>query len=74
MPCLLLQGIEAADVWRRILKLNPNLERARGIESVVSIHQDCLALWTSDPAERQARLDRQQTAYKTVGEIVNQLQ
>lgn len=71
---VLLQGNEAADVWRRVLKLNPSLEHDRGIESVASIHPGQQALWTPDPAERKARLDRQQTAYKRVGEIVNHLQ
>lgn len=71
---VLLQGNEAADVWRRILKHDPSLEHDRGIESVVSIHPGRQALWTPDPAERQARLDRQQKAYKRVSEIVNYLQ
>lgn len=68
---VLLQGNEAVDVWRRVLKLKPNLEQDRGIESVVSIHPGRQALWTADPAERQARLDKQHAAYKRVGEIVN---
>lgn len=68
---VLLQGNEAVDVWRRVLKLKPNVELDRGIEAVASIHPGRQALWTRDPAERQARLDKQQAAYKRVGEIIN---
>ena len=68
---VLLQGNEAADVWRRALKLKPGFERDRGIEAVVSIHPGRQALWTPDPAERQRRLGKQQAAFKRVGEIVN---
>lgn len=68
---VLLQGNEAVDVWRRVLKLSPRLERDRAIEVVASIHPGRQALWTRDPAERQARLEKQHAAYERVGEIVN---
>lgn len=68
---VLLQGTHAVDVWRRMLKLSPTLPQERGIETVESIHPGRQALWTPDPGERQARLDKQATAYARVAAIVS---
>ncbi|MGU3500891.1 uracil-DNA glycosylase [Mycobacterium sp. C31M] len=68
---VLLQGTHAADVWRRVLKQSPTLAQERNLESVESIHPGRQALWTPDPAERQARLDKQMDAYARVAAIVN---
>ncbi|WP_217349434.1 uracil-DNA glycosylase [Mycobacteroides abscessus] len=68
---ILLQGTHAVDAWRRLLKQHPTFAQQRGIEAVESIHPGRQALWTADPAERQARLDKQQAAYQRVATIIN---
>lgn len=68
---LLLQGTLAVDAWRRMLKQSPTLAQDRGIEAVESIHPRRQALWTPDLAERQARLDKQQSAYARVAAIID---
>jgi hypothetical protein len=66
---VLLQGTHAVDVWRRVLKLSPALPHDRNIEVVESIHPGRQALWTPDPGERQARLDKQTAAFTRVGAL-----
>lgn len=68
---VLLQGTHAADVWRRVLKLSPTLAKDPNIQAVECIHPGRQALWTRDPVQRQARLDKQQAAYARVATIVN---
>jgi len=63
---VLLQGNDAADVWRRLLKRRPALSQERGIEVVESIHPGRQALWTPDPVEREARLAKQRHAFERV--------
>jgi hypothetical protein len=67
---VLLQGTHAVDVWRRVLKQSPTLEQDRNLHSVESIHPGRQALWTRDPAERQARLDKQKAAYARIAELL----
>jgi len=67
---VLLQGTHAVDAWRRLLKQHPTFAQQRGIEAVESIHPGRQALWTADAAERQARLDKQQAAYRRVATII----
>ncbi|MBN3458259.1 uracil-DNA glycosylase [Mycolicibacterium sp.] len=66
---VLLQGTHAVDVWRRVLKQCPTLDQDRNIQSVESIHTGRQALWTPDPAKRQARIDKQKAAYALVSSI-----
>lgn len=68
---VLLQGTHAVDVWRRALKLSPTLSQDRSIEAVESIHPGRQALWTPDPGERQARVDKQTAAYARVAAIIS---
>jgi len=63
---VLLQGNDASDVWRRLLRRRPTLCESRAIEAVESIHPGRQALWTSDPVERQARIERQKSAFEEV--------
>lgn len=67
---VLLQGTHAVDVWRRVLKLGPTLQQDRNLEAVESIHPGRQALWTRDPAERQARINKQFAAYARVAAII----
>jgi hypothetical protein len=67
---VLLQGNDASDVWQRLLKRRPILGDDRAIEAIESIHPGRQALWTSDPAERQARLDKQKSAFEHVARIL----
>lgn len=63
---VLLQGNDAIDVWRRVVKLRPEVVDQRNLEVVESIHPGRQSLWTADPAERQARKDKQQQAFDHV--------
>lgn len=64
-----MQGGAAIDVWKRVVKLHPSLLVDRGIVVVESIHPSRQAQWTPDPAERQARLERQKRAFETVARV-----
>lgn len=63
---VLLQGNDAADVWRRVVKRQPSLLAERGIDVVESIHPGRQALWTPDEAVRQARIEKQRVAFERV--------
>ena len=67
---VLLQGNDASDVWRRLISRRPTLCDDRALEIVQSIHPGRQALWTSDPVERQGRLDRQKSAFERIAEIL----
>jgi hypothetical protein len=66
---VLLQGNDAIDVWRRLIKQRPSLVMDRGIDIVESIHPGKQALWTPDLAEREARKSKQQRAYERLAAI-----
>ncbi|WP_421874631.1 uracil-DNA glycosylase [Mycolicibacterium wolinskyi] len=68
---VLLQGTHAVDVWHRMLKLSPTLPQERGIEAVESIHPGRQALWTPNPTERQARINKQTAAYARVAAMIS---
>lgn len=63
---VLLQGKEAEDGWRRFLRRRPRVIADRDVTVAVSIHPSRQALWTADPTVRQARLDKQAAAYRSV--------
>lgn len=63
---VLLQGNDAADTWRRVMKAHPTMTTERGITVVQSIHPGRQALWTNDPEQRRARLATQAAAFEHV--------
>ncbi|RAU92884.1 uracil-DNA glycosylase [Mycolicibacter senuensis] len=71
LEVVLLQGGAAISVWRHVKKLRPSLDADRGLVIVESIHPSKQALWTPDPAERQARLEKQQRAFEQIARIVH---
>ena len=67
---ILLQGEQAIDVWKRVLKLRPTLVADRQLVVAESIHPSPNALRTPDRSERQARLDRQRLAFEKVAQTL----
>lgn len=67
---VLLQGNDAADVWRRVMRRQPNLLSERGIEVAESIHPGRQALWTPDESVRHARIAKQRVAIERVAAIL----
>lgn len=67
---VLLQGNDAADVWRRLTKLRPSHVEERKLIVVESIHPSPQALRTPDPVERQQRKDKQQAAFRCVAKAL----
>jgi hypothetical protein len=63
---VLLQGNDAADVWRRLLKRRPSLLAERRLAVAKSIHPGRQALWTRDADQVAARKRRQKEAYQLV--------
>jgi len=64
LQAVFLQGNDAIDVWKRVLRLRPAVVHERNLEVIESIHPGRQALWTSDPAERAARKDKQRNAFQ----------
>lgn len=62
---VLLQGNEAATMWRRATRRHPHLA---DLHAVVTIHPGWGALRTPDPTERVAREERRRVAYRLVAE------
>lgn len=67
---VLLQGNEAADVWRRVIRRRPTLVIERGFDVIASIHPGRQALWAADPLEREARKAKQQSAFERLAELL----
>ena len=67
---VLLQGNDAIDVWKRVVKLRPGLVHERNLAVVESIHPGRQSLWTADPVERQARKTKQRSAFQQVVEAL----
>jgi hypothetical protein len=68
---LLLQGGEAASAWRRVLRRYPRITSAQRLVVVSTYHPGGQALWTPDPAVRQARVQHRLDAYRRVAEALN---
>ncbi|WP_037622856.1 uracil-DNA glycosylase [Streptomyces aureus] len=64
---VLLQGNEAQDVWRRLLKTHPEAVRDRTLEVVSTYHPGRQALFVRDPEERARRAQHRIDSYQKVG-------
>lgn len=71
LSVVLLQGNDAIDTWRRVVKAHPKLVSARKLEVVESIHPGRQALWTRDPAQREARIAKQRKAFERVAAVLS---
>jgi hypothetical protein len=60
---VLLQGRDACDVWGRSLRRRPSLVADLTLEVVTTYHPGRQALWSADPAVRQARAQHRKNAY-----------
>lgn len=67
---VLLQGNEAQDVWRRLLKTYPEVVRDRTLEVVSTYHPGRQALFVRDPEERNRRAQHRIDSYQKVGEAL----
>jgi hypothetical protein len=52
---VLLQGNEAKDAWKRLLRAEPGMEKRLGLQVVETIHPSISALQTDVPGERARR-------------------
>lgn len=67
---VLLQGKEAQDVWRRLLKSHPGVVRDRTVEVFSTYHPGRQALFVRDPEERARRAQHRIDTYKKVGDAL----
>jgi Uracil DNA glycosylase superfamily len=63
---VLLQGRDAANGWRRVVRKMPGLVADNGLTIIECIHPSRRALWTSDPVVREQRLIQREAAYAHV--------
>ncbi|MGQ4388724.1 uracil-DNA glycosylase [Streptomyces sp. SAS_270] len=69
---VLLQGKEAQDVWRRLLKAHPDAVRDRTLKVVSTYHPGQQALFVRDPEERARRAQHRIDSYQAVGDALRQ--
>lgn len=67
---VLLQGNEAQDVWRRLLKAHPDVVRDWSLEVVSTYHPGRQALFVRDPEERVRRAQHRIDSYRRVGDAL----
>ncbi|MCX5124605.1 uracil-DNA glycosylase [Streptomyces sp. NBC_00347] len=67
---VLLQGNEAQDVWRRLLKTHSDAVRDRTLEVVSTYHPGQQALFVRDPEERARRAQHRIDSYQKVGDAL----
>lgn len=77
MPVLrvvLLQGRDAQDVWRRVVRRQPDMLSERNIAVIETYHPGRQALWSPDPAVREQRHRDRQEAYRQTAELLRTTQ
>ncbi|MFJ7591314.1 uracil-DNA glycosylase [Streptomyces sp. NPDC097617] len=67
---VLLQGNEAQDVWRRLLKTHPAVIGDRTLQVVSTYHPGRQALFVRDPEERARRAQHRMDSYQSVGDVL----
>lgn len=67
---VLLQGRDAEHAWRRLLRLHPNIETARGLTVVRTFHPSPQALFVKDPVQRAQRVGRPIAAFEEVAQLL----
>lgn len=67
---VLLQGSDAQNAWRRVVKARPGLARRRDLTVVHTFHPSPQALFAKDPAVRAARVQRRIEAFQEVAQLV----
>lgn len=68
---VLLQGGHAQQVWKKFAHVAPSTIAQRRLVAVHTFHPGNQALQTSDPAERQRRIDRRIQAIHDVAAVLN---
>ena len=67
---VLLQGGDARDTWLRLRTRHPALVQGLKIEVVMTYHPGRQALWSRDPAIREARAQHRRLAYRHVSDAL----
>lgn len=67
---VLLQGNEAQNVWRRLLKAHPDAVRDRTLKVVSTYHPGQQALFVRDPEERARRAQHRIDSARDVGDAL----
>lgn len=70
LKVVLLQGGDAVDTWRRLLRRHPGLVPDRGLEVVETYHPGQQALWSADPVVRERRREARLKAYQQVAGLL----
>lgn len=68
---VLLQGGHAQQAWKKFALIAPSTIAKRGLVAVPTFHPGNQALQTSDPVERQRRIDRRIQAIDEVVAVLN---
>ena len=71
LKVILLQGGDAADTWRRLLRRYPHINVPSRFAVISTYHPSRQALWCADPAVRHARIQHRLDAYRGVAEALN---
>jgi len=67
---VLLQGRDAQDAWRRLVTRHPEILQRKNLQIVSTYHPGRQALWSKDPAVRQARVQNRLHAYARVAQTL----
>jgi hypothetical protein len=67
---VLLQGRDAQDTWQRLARRHPEIVRQERFQVVSTYHPGRQALWSRDPAVRDARAQDRVRAYLCVAEAL----
>ncbi|MFB6613202.1 uracil-DNA glycosylase [Streptomyces sp. NPDC056367] len=67
---VLLQGSEAQDAWRRLLKTHSGVVRERTLKVVSTYHPGRQALFVRDPDERARRAQHRVDSCRAVGDVL----
>jgi hypothetical protein len=67
---VLLQGRDAHDVWRRLVRRRPGLVSERDLSVVETYHPGRQALWSPDPLVRQQRHQDRIKSYHRAAELL----
>lgn len=68
---VLLQGLHAQSSWRRLTRRHSGLVQARQLEVVRTLHPSRQALWSADPAIREARRQDRLSAYQRAADVLH---
>lgn len=70
LEVVFLQGADAAETWRKLERIDPDVARKRDMLVIKSFHPSQQALWHKDPLERSRRKEARREAYRQLGSVL----